>query len=80
MMNNAVEDYLCLPYAVEIETDECGGQLCFVAYNPELPGCMAQGATRRQAAQSLVEARRLYIQSLIDDKQEIPLPQILQPS
>jgi predicted RNase H-like HicB family nuclease len=33
----------------------------FVAYQPDLPGCMAQGDTAEAALASLVEARALYL-------------------
>lgn len=62
------------PYEIFIKPGEAGGELCYVASNPELPGCMAQGDTPRQAVESLEEARTLYIACLIEDGLPVPEP------
>lgn len=67
-----VERYMALGYAIEIVQDECGGSPCFLASNPELPGCMAQGATRWEAVNNLADARRDYIRALLDAGLEVP--------
>ncbi len=51
------------------------GTRCFVARHPELPGCMSDGDTPEEAIANLKDARDLYIQSLIEDELEVPLPQ-----
>ncbi len=51
------------------------GTRCFVAKHPELPGCMSDGDTPDEAITNLKDARDLYIQSLIEDGLEVPLPQ-----
>lgn len=66
--------YMALPYRVEVRKEECAGATCFVAYNLELPNCMAQGATPEAAVISLREARELYLRSLLEDGLEIPVP------
>ena len=63
-----------LPYATRISIDECGGRPCFVAVNPELYGCMAQGNTPREAVDNLKEARRDYIATLLQLGREVPRP------
>jgi antitoxin HicB len=46
-------------YAVEIE---------------ELPGCFSQGETVEEAMKMIEEARRLWIESVYEDGNDIPLP------
>ena len=50
------------------------GQKSYMAKNPELFGCMAQGMTVSEALQNLEEARVDYIYSLLKDGVEIPEP------
>jgi len=63
-----------LPYAIHIEPDEADGVLCYVAYHPELPGCMAQGRTPLEAVVSLQEAREMCLAGLLRHNQPIPEP------
>jgi predicted RNase H-like HicB family nuclease len=56
------------------ETSE--GHPIFLARNPALYGCMAQGDTLEEAINNLEEARIDYIYSLLEDNQEIPDPAI----
>ncbi|MBI4715133.1 MAG: type II toxin-antitoxin system HicB family antitoxin [Nitrospirae bacterium] len=75
-MSNMVEEYMLLPYVVEVVPDQAtDGSLCYRAYNPELPGCMSHGDTPQDAVENLEEARRLYIETLIEMGEEIPKPQ-----
>jgi len=41
---------------------------------PELPGCMAHGATRRAAIKNAEDAIRFRIKTAKDDGKEIPQP------
>ena len=41
---------------------------------PELPGCMAHGATRRDAIKNAEDAIKFWIKTAKEDGQEIPLP------
>jgi predicted RNase H-like HicB family nuclease len=62
-------------YDVEVLQDETtDGQLIFMARNPELPGCKAQGATIEEALSNLSEARSDYIYSLLEDGLSVPDP------
>ena len=65
-----------LPYAIEVEADECDAKLCYVARHPELPGCMAQGWTPQEAVAELQEARELYIVGLLEHGLDVPRPQV----
>jgi len=44
----------------------------YSAYSPDLPGCVATGKTKDQAAQSIHEAIELHIQGLKEDHLPIP--------
>jgi predicted RNase H-like HicB family nuclease len=67
--------YTTLPYAVEVVPDvTTEGDPCFLARHPELPGCMSHGWTPEEALANLNEARDLYIESLLEDGVEPPLP------
>ncbi len=60
-----------MKFRVLIEQDEDG---VFVAEAPALPGCVTQGATRREALQSAREAIALHLGSLEAHGEPIPLP------
>lgn len=62
-------------YEVVFEWDELAdGTPIVVAVTPELPGCMAQGATKEEAVKELEEAKSVYIWSLLEDCQPVPEP------
>jgi predicted RNase H-like HicB family nuclease len=44
----------------------------YSAYSPDLPGCIAAGATSEEAEQNMHEAIQLHIQGLTEDKLPIP--------
>ncbi|HVS30743.1 MAG TPA: type II toxin-antitoxin system HicB family antitoxin [Thermoanaerobaculia bacterium] len=44
----------------------------FSAYSPDLPGCVATGATREEAEANMYEAIQLHIEGLREDGQPIP--------
>lgn len=67
-------EFASRPYSVRVSKDMIGKQQVFMAENLELPGCMAQGETIKQAIQELEEARFEYILSLLDDGRDVPLP------
>jgi predicted RNase H-like HicB family nuclease len=46
----------------------------FSAYVPDLPGCIATGATLAETESSIREAIELHLQGLRKDGAEIPLP------
>ncbi|MBL1135889.1 MAG: type II toxin-antitoxin system HicB family antitoxin [Chloroflexi bacterium] len=46
----------------------------FLARNPELEGCMAQGETPEAAQSNLLEARIDYIYFLLEDGLPVPDP------
>lgn len=62
-------------YSIHVVPDETSeGSKCYVAYHPELEGCMSHGATVPEAIQGLDDARDLYLKTLNELGQEIPPP------
>lgn len=43
----------------------------FSAYSPELPGCVATGATREETERRMYEAIHLHVEGLVEDKQPV---------
>jgi predicted RNase H-like HicB family nuclease len=44
----------------------------YSAYSPDLPGCVATGATREEAERNMHEAIELHVQGLLDDNLPVP--------
>ena len=44
----------------------------FSAYSPDLPGCVATGATRDETERNMVEAIQMHIEGLTEDGLPIP--------
>jgi len=44
----------------------------YSAYSPDLPGCVATGATREEAEKNMHSAIEMHIQGLIEDHLPIP--------
>ncbi len=44
----------------------------YSAYSPDLPGCVATGATREETEKNMYEAIEMHIQGLLEDKLPIP--------
>lgn len=44
----------------------------YSAYSPDLPGCVATGATREEAEKNMHEAIKMHVEGLIEDKQPVP--------
>jgi predicted RNase H-like HicB family nuclease len=45
----------------------------YSAYSPDLPGCVATGATREEAEQEMHQAVMLHVEGLLEDG--IPVPE-----
>ena len=76
-MNDKLWDEACKfaanPYDVEIERDTLSdGQTVYLARNPELPGCKAQGMSEDEAKKNLDEARVDYIYALLEEGLPVP--------
>ncbi|HVS24569.1 MAG TPA: type II toxin-antitoxin system HicB family antitoxin [Gammaproteobacteria bacterium] len=57
-------------YAVVVEAGETG----FGAYVPDLPGCVAAGATREEVVRLIQAAIEFHIEGLKDAGEAIPPP------
>ncbi|MDE2906945.1 MAG: type II toxin-antitoxin system HicB family antitoxin [Acidobacteriota bacterium] len=57
-------------YAIVIEKSPRN----YAAYVPDLPGCVATGATRQEAVREIGEAIRLHIESLRENHEPVPEP------
>lgn len=57
-------------YAVVIEK----AQSNYSAYVPDLPGCVATGATKEEVESNIRKAIALHIEGLRNDGQDIPQP------
>lgn len=69
-----IDHYLALPYRQTVTREECAdGSRCYVARVIELPGCESHGMTRVEALADLENAKRLYIETMIEDGLE-PAP------
>ena len=44
------------------------------AYVPDLPGCVAVGATRDEAQRLITEAIQLHLEGMRDDGEPLPTP------
>jgi antitoxin HicB len=66
-----LEYYLSLKYPVSIEEAPEGGYFIQIK---DLPGCYSQGETVEESLKNIEEARHLWIESMYEDGNEIPLP------
>ena len=62
--------YFTVIYREEIDKEEP----YYVAVNPDLPGCRADGNTPEEAKRELVKARVDYIYFLLEDNLPVPEP------
>ena len=44
----------------------------YSAYSPDLPGCVASGATREEAERNMHEAIEMHVRGMKEDKLPIP--------
>lgn len=72
-MNRTVDEYMALPYTIEIVPDENG----FFIRVKELEGCMSVGNTKAEALEMIEDAMREWLHIAIEDDLDIPLPESL---
>jgi len=66
-----------LPYRIKAEESEyTDGSKCYRAFHPELPGCSSHGETPQEALKDLNDARKCYLETLLETGQKIPLPKL----
>lgn len=69
-----LEDYLELPYTIEVVKDEGENYSGWFARVVELPGCMTQADTFAELSEMIKEAMSLWIETALEDGETIPLP------
>lgn len=60
-----IEDYMAMPYRMEIVEDRDEGG--FVASYPDLPGCISCGETVEAAAANAQDAKRAWLEAAMED-------------
>ena len=75
-----VDEFLNLPYSVIVQRmATTQDNVTYSASHPELPGCRGQGDTPQAAKDDLAEARRLYIEDLLESGERPPVPRVYRP-
>ena len=67
-----LEYYMDLPYRTEIVKDS--EKDSFVAYCPELEGCITSGSTAIEAIEGIEDAKRAWLSSALEHDDPIPEP------
>lgn len=71
---HTVEEYLALPYTIEIYRDDSEGVTAYVARVVELPGCLTQADSFKELEEMVQDAMRAWIEAALEDGQPIPEP------
>jgi antitoxin HicB len=69
-----IEDYLRLPYTIEVIRDDDEENPGWVARVVELPGCITQGDTFEELGEMIEDAMRGWIEVALEDGIPIPEP------
>lgn len=73
MRMKKIEDYVDLPYKMEIVKDlDEGG---YVVSFPDLPGCLTVGETIEEAIKNAEDAKRTWLEAAIEEQIEISIPE-----
>lgn len=70
-MTKPVEYYLRLNYPIELRRSPDGG---YFATHPDLPGCMAEGASPEETLTNLADSRELWVEARITNGYAVPEP------
>jgi len=73
-MTKTVEEYLELPYTIEVVKDENDEYSGWFARVVELPGCMTQADSFEELSDMIKDAMIAWIESALEDGQSIPVP------
>ena len=60
-----IDEYMNKDYELKIVEDPDEGG--FVAFYPELPGCITCGETLEEAAENALDAKRAWIEAALED-------------
>jgi antitoxin HicB len=78
MTQRSIEEYLTLPYTVEVYRDDSDGEVGYMASVVELPGCLTQADTFAELEEMIQDAMRAWIETALENGQQIPEPHILE--
>ncbi len=67
-----LEYYMNLPYKTELIKDT--EKNCYVAYCPELEGCITSGKTTIEAIENIEDAKKAWLSSALEHEDPIPEP------
>jgi antitoxin HicB len=73
-MPHTVEEYLSLPYTIEVFRDETGGQTGWVARVAELSGCITQADSFAELEEMVQDAMRTWTEAALEEGISIPEP------
>ncbi len=71
-MKKTIDDYMKLPYKMEIVEDPDEGG--FVVSFPELPGCITIGDTIEEAIKNASDAKRIWFEAALEENIDISEP------
>jgi antitoxin HicB len=74
MPTRTVEEYLRLPYTIEVVRDEGVDYTGWFARVLELPGCMSQADSFDEVDEMIQDAMRAWIETALEKKIAIPEP------
>lgn len=74
MANRALEEYLALPYTIEVIHDMADGYDAWFARVRELPGCMTEADSFEELGPMIRDAMTGWIETAIEDGQPVPEP------
>ena len=72
MTKKELQHYLKLPYRMNLTFDEESN--AWIVRFPELPGCIAHGATPEEALADGKEAKSLWIETALEENHQVPQP------
>ncbi len=78
MSKMTVDDYLALPYTIEVIRDEGKGYRGWFAKVAELPGCMTQADDFAELSEMIKDAMTAWIETALEDGEDIPLPRTVE--
>lgn len=73
-MTRTIDEYLSLPYTVEIYRDASDGEITYIARVVELPGCFTQADSFDELEVMVLDAMQAWIESALEDGAPIPEP------
>ena len=77
MSHKTIDDYLALPYTIELIRETTREESGWVARVIELPGCITQADTFEELGEMIEDAMRGWLEVSLEDGDPIPEPRYL---